>query len=112
MKTQTIFLHPLAPSKPAQGRPCNGCGVCCAFQPCPLGMLLSRRTTGACRALEWHAKNKHYRCGALATPNKWLPWLPPSWARQLSQRWISAGAGCDSDLHTQLPRAKEADPVG
>ena len=36
---QAIHLHALAPAKPHTGAACNGCGVCCAWQPCPLGVL-------------------------------------------------------------------------
>ncbi|MDT0138632.1 hypothetical protein [Acidovorax sp. PRC11] len=35
------------------GQPCNGCGLCCLAEPCPLGMLVSRRRHGACVALRW-----------------------------------------------------------
>ena len=105
VKTQVIHLHRHAPAKPAPAQACNGCGVCCAFQPCPLGMLLSRRASGACLALEWHAQGKHYRCGALARPAQWLPWVPQKWAERWARRWISAGSGCDSDLQTQPPTA-------
>ncbi len=66
-------------------------------------MLLSRRASGACLALEWHAQGDHYRCGALASPAQWLSWLPQQWARRWARRWISAGSGCDSDLQAQLP---------
>ena len=26
---QVVWLHPAAPPKPAEGAPCNGCGLCC-----------------------------------------------------------------------------------
>ena len=48
-----VWLQPSAPPKPAEGAPCNGCGLCCLAEPCPLGMLVSRRRTGACTALRW-----------------------------------------------------------
>ena len=50
-----VWLQPSAPPKPAEGAPCNGCGLCCLAEPCPLGMLVSRRRTGACVALRWRA---------------------------------------------------------
>jgi hypothetical protein len=93
-----IRLHPAVPAKPAVGAACNGCGVCCAAEPCPLGIVLSRRTRGACVALDWDEAAVRYRCGALATPQRWLRWLPPAWGRALAARWIAAGRGCDSDL--------------
>jgi hypothetical protein len=90
MRPQTIHLHLSAPAKPAEGAPCNGCGVCCAAEPCPLGMLLSGRRRGACRMLRWTPAAGRYRCGALAS-------APPA-LQPLVRRWIGAGAGCDSDL--------------
>ena len=101
MGPRIIHLHPAAPAKPATGAACNGCGVCCAAEPCPLGMLLSRRRRGACAALEWHEAGARYRCGALSAPARWLPWLPAPLARGLAARWIAAGRGCDADLEPQ-----------
>ena len=93
-----ILLHPAAPAKPVEGAACNGCGVCCAAAPCPLGMLLSRRRSGTCGALLWSAAEQRYQCGALARPQRWLPWLPAWLARAVVRRWIAAARGCDSDL--------------
>jgi hypothetical protein len=101
---RVILLQPLAPAKPAPGQPCNGCGVCCAAEPCPLGMVLSRRRRGACRALRWSQDSGLYRCGVLAEPAHWLPLLPAGWVRWLARRWIATGQGCDSDLQA-LPAA-------
>jgi hypothetical protein len=93
-----ILLQPLAPPKPAEGAACNGCGVCCAVEPCPLGMVLSRRRSGACTALTWDAAQVRYLCGALAEPRRWLPWLPARWAQALVRRWIASSRGCDAGL--------------
>lgn len=68
------------------GAPCNGCGVCCLAEPCPLGVLLSRRRSGACVALQWDGTR--YVCGALAAQAGGIR----GW---LVRRWISAGSGCD-----------------
>ncbi len=98
MPHQVILLRPEAPPKPAAGAACNGCGVCCAAEPCPLGMLLSRRRRGACRALLWDDGTRRYRCGAIAAPRRFVPWLPAAWTRRLAWRWIAAASGCDCDL--------------
>jgi hypothetical protein len=98
MVARVIYLHLLAPAKPAEGLACNGCGVCCAAAPCPLGMWVSRRRTGACAALSWSNEHRRYWCGVVAEPARWLRWWPQSLARRLAQRWIAAAAGCDSDL--------------
>ena len=93
-----IYLHADAPRKPPEGASCNGCGVCCATAPCPLGMLLSRKRRGACRALRWSEGGARYTCGAVDAPQAWLPWLPKRLVRRLALRWIAAARGCDSDL--------------
>jgi hypothetical protein len=102
--SRTIFLHRQAPPKPAPGQACNGCGVCCADEPCPLGRLVSRRRTGRCRALAWDAQARIYRCGLLTRPAQHLPRplrvLAPLLAR-LSARWIAAGRGCDSSAEVR-----------
>lgn len=96
---QVIHLHPAAAPKPAWGEPCNGCGVCCAVEPCPVGMLLSRRRTGACVALTWNEVENRYRCGVASEPERsvaprWLATL----ATRFAMRMIAAGKGCDCDL--------------
>ena len=98
MERRTILLAVEAPAKPAAGQPCNGCGVCCAAEPCPLGVLVTRRRRGACRALVWN--DGSYRCGLLSAPRRFVPWLPAAWVRRLAARWIAAGTGCDCTLET------------
>ncbi len=99
MPQQVILLHADAPPKPPAGAACNGCGVCCAAEPCPLGALLSRRRRGACRALLWEAEGRgRYRCGVVAAPRRFVPWLPAAWTRRLALRWISSASGCDCTL--------------
>lgn len=101
-----ILLQPAALPKPALGQTCNGCGVCCAWQPCPLGVLVSRRRHGACDALQWQAEQLRYRCAMVADPRSVWPALPPWTARllqRLARRWIAAGVGCDADIDVQAP---------
>jgi hypothetical protein len=99
MSTQIIWLH-AAPDKPPQGAPCNGCGVCCASAPCPLGMLFSFRTQGRCARLRYDAAAAHYRCGLLpdtgSRATHWLGGIGTGLAAKLVRRWIGAGIGCDS----------------
>jgi hypothetical protein len=100
MPHRVIHIHAQAPPKPAEGQACNGCGVCCAVAPCPLGIWVSRRWRGACAALSWNDAQARYRCGVVAEPARWLPWLPEGLARRWALRWIAAATGCDSDLLT------------
>lgn len=95
-----IYLEPHAPSKPAPAQPCNGCGVCCAVNPCPLGMIMNRGSYGACGALTWARAESRYRCGLIVSPERHLPALLSSLApllSKLARRFISAGSGCDCD---------------
>jgi hypothetical protein len=94
MTHRIIQLHVRAPAKPAVGAACNGCGVCCAAEPCPLGMLLSLRRRGRCRMLAWDGATGRYGCAALAQA--------PALVAPLVRRWIAAGVGCDSDLQPQV----------
>jgi hypothetical protein len=93
-----IHLHRAAPAKPREGEVCNGCGVCCASEPCPAGVLVSRRRLGRCAALTWNEAGGLYRCGLIEQPRQHLP-RGLRWAAPLLARWarraISAGAGCD-----------------
>jgi hypothetical protein len=110
MTTQHIIpIHQLAPAKAPAGSECNGCGVCCLLEPCPMGIVLSARRSGACVAVLWDDATGQYRCGAVVAPQevllKALPfsvrWLAPVLVfllKPVALRWISAGTGCDSEL--------------
>ncbi len=105
MRPKVIHLHLLAPAKPAAGEPCNGCGVCCAFAPCPLGVLVSGRRHGACDALRWQVDTQRYGCAMASDPAAVWPRLPLALRAPmmlLAKRWIAAGAGCDSDLEAEV----------
>jgi len=100
-EAQVVWLHPQSPAKPPLGAPCNGCGLCCAAEPCPLGIALTRRRRGRCVALQWDEDGRRHQCGALADPRahlRALRWLPMPWLQRLVRRWIGAGVGCDSTL--------------
>ena len=98
VREQIIHLHPNAPAKPAEGQPCNGCGVCCALETCPVARLRFMKTVGPCPALEWSPDETRYHCGLLTRPLHYINWLPKSaegMARRLMIRWIASGIGCD-----------------
>lgn len=103
-QNQIIHLHRAAPDKPPEGQPCNGCGVCCASEPCPVGIVFSRKINGACKALTWSEPGQKYRCGVIVEPRQHLPrgfgWLSPLLSK-LAHRYISAGSGCDASIETQ-----------
>jgi len=97
--TTIIEIHPLAPAQPRTGEPCNGCGVCCLAEPCPMGAVLTLRTQGPCQWLTWHAASRRYLCGAISDARSTLPWGLKWLAPRLSllaRRWIASGIGCDT----------------
>jgi hypothetical protein len=106
---RVIRIHPAAPPQPAPGAPCNGCGVCCLAEPCPAGVLWSRRREGACVLVRWDEAATRYVCGLLADPAACLPaWLRPvpglaRGLRRVAARSIAAGIGCDCTLETERP---------
>ncbi|MBA3058707.1 MAG: hypothetical protein KJ614_14750 [Gammaproteobacteria bacterium] len=116
-KRQVIHIHLDAAPKPVPGAPCNGCGLCCLLEPCPLGVILSGRRHGACVAVRWHDDIRQYRCGALSEPVAVLQRVLPARLQRLSpglsaglapllvgwaQRWIALGQGCDSRLDVNM----------
>lgn len=116
-----ILIHPQAPRKADLGAPCNGCGVCCLLEPCPLGVVLSRRRHGACVAVFWEDSARQYRCSAVSAPERTLCAALPAGLkgfapglarvlRRLAKRWIAAGRGCDCSLETVVSREPQADP--
>ena len=97
---QVVHWHVEAPPQPALGAPCNGCGLCCLAQPCPLGMWVSRRRQGACVALRFSEAQGRYLCGMVADPGEVTGWRSATlnrWVQSLARRWIAVGAGCDAD---------------
>ena len=95
-----IEIHAAAPAKPVLGASCNGCGLCCAAEPCPVSRLLLGHLTGHCPALTWNSPESRYLCGMVVSPVSHLRWLPAGWNAYLGrrfQRWIAAGKGCDFD---------------
>ena len=94
-----IHIHPAAPAKPGWGQPCNGCGVCCLAEPCPVGVLVSRRWRGTCAALVWDETQQRYLCGALQQARR-VPTIGAALGALMS-RWMAASTGCDSDAELE-----------
>lgn len=98
MTPVVIHLQRTAPDKPAEGEACNGCGVCCALETCPVARLRFWRKNGPCPALLWCADEANYRCGMLLEPQRFVGVLPrvgEQLVGRLMRRWIAAGQGCD-----------------
>lgn len=96
---QIVELHPQAPAKPAVGARCNGCGLCCAAEPCPVAMLFLFQRNGRCRALVWQDENRRYVCGMADRPDQYSAIIPARFGTAMGRffaRRIAAGVGCDS----------------
>jgi len=115
---QVIHIHPDAPPKPALGAPCNGCGVCCLAEPCPVGMLVSGKRRGACDALVWldasDTRRARYHCGLMLRAADAHGRMRPLWQRLWQRLWlawvrrlISAGSGCDASLVPVIGAAQD-----
>ena len=123
LMARVIHIHLQAPAKPPLGQPCNGCGVCCLAEPCPVGMVVSRRRTGACAALRWSDAAGRYSCGLLGdadwgqpgasaqTSPVWGRWLRSLW-RRWARRVIASGQGCDADLEVEIEAGGRVPPPG
>ncbi|MFQ6405599.1 hypothetical protein ACIDE9_12600 [Methylophilus sp. 'Pure River'] len=99
--TQVITIHAQAPAKPALGETCNGCGVCCAAEPCPVSLVLLWPHRAPCRALIWSDSAQRYLCGMVSEPARFLSWLPAGMndiASRIFKRWIAADTACDADV--------------
>ena len=99
-----IRIHAAAPDKPSAGQPCNGCGVCCAIEPCPIGIAVTRRVHGSCAPLTWVESDARYRCGLVDRPADFLPHAfakAAPLAARMTRRYISAGSGCDCDVEVE-----------
>jgi hypothetical protein len=105
---QTIELHEKAPSKPDFGVTCNGCGICCAAEPCPVAYLFLFQRKGRCRALLWQEDNSRYACGMVVCPDNYsrlIPRMFRKWVGAFIATRIAVGKGCDSSIEISEPEA-------
>ncbi len=86
--------------KPRWGASCNGCGLCCALEPCQLAVEFLNAPEGRCRALE--IEDGRAWCGLVRRPAHYLfgETVPASETGPLSVAFATAlalGAGCDTE---------------
>jgi len=101
MELQTIELHPQAPAKPAYGAACNGCGICCAAEPCPVAIVFLQQFRGRCRALLWQEEAGRYVCGMVVQPDRYSLLIPAFFRGGMGRFFasrIATGKGCDSTI--------------
>ena len=90
-------LNSMTPAKPPFGAQCNGCGICCAIQPCKLAVDLLGATVGPCSAMEFDAGR--FWCGLVRSPGRYLN--TPEFGNELLSetiaRSLGVSKGCDAD---------------
>lgn len=82
--------------KPRLGSPCNGCGMCCIVESCPLSVEHFGKLD-ACPALEKHGDR--YACGLVTNASAYLgsPEFGDAYIGRLVGDALGIGRGCDSD---------------
>ena len=94
------MITSLLPAKPRYGQPCNGCGLCCAMEPCQLARELLDCHAGPCTALEHDAERTF--CGLVRRPahylfNETVPAADTAPVSVLFAGMLGLGHGCDAD---------------
>ena len=87
-----------APPKPLYGQPCNGCGLCCLMEQCPISVEVFG-PSALCPALE-ELPAGGFTCGLVARPRHYLPG-PVEAADLMGETFavmLGAGTGCDGVL--------------
>jgi hypothetical protein len=88
-------------NKPPHGAPCNGCGLCCQQELCPLGSFVFDRSAGPCPALTPQAEGR-FACGLVVSPSTWAPVRTAlAGVKTMSEAalyLIGSGVGCDAKL--------------
>ena len=98
----------VAPEKPEEGAPCNGCGFCCAADPCGLAVEFLGVTVGPCPAMEFEAGR--FWCGLVRNPSSYLdmPAFGDPVVGAIFARAVGIGRGCDSDAPGTLALVEQA----
>lgn len=74
--------------KPAEGQPCNGCGLCCIRQVCEVGfMVFGKNQAAPCPGLL--RRDGRYWCKVVLTERQHA--MPP-----LAEAMLGIGDGCDT----------------
>lgn len=97
------------PRKPPYGSPCNGCGLCCEAQLCPLGAHVFHMREGPCPALRY--VDAASVCGLVAEPSRYARFLAAKHGattlREAALICIGAGHGCDALLEGEQDKPEE-----
>ncbi|MFT4012323.1 MAG: hypothetical protein QM682_02760 [Paracoccus sp. (in: a-proteobacteria)] len=85
-------------AKPPHGQPCNGCGLCCMAERCPLAVVVFG-PGDRCPALEDQG-GLRFGCGLIANPLRYAPRLVKrhggAAVSAAAAVLVGAGHGCDA----------------
>lgn len=83
--------------KPRHGQPCNGCGLCCMAELCPLALSVFGKKPGPCPALMLErtadGQPRKFVCGLVVSEA-----IPPP-LREAAALLIGSGQGCDARIN-------------
>ena len=101
-----------APEYPGFRSPCNGCGLCCAAEPCDVARQFLGATQGPCPALEF--EGGRFWCGVIRRLSHYLskPLFGDGMVREILGDLLGIGQGCDSSVGCEGPSARDTDSTG
>src|ERR1043165_2494420 len=91
-----IGIKPGPPRKPPEGDACNGCGLCCAVQLCPIVIELLPDAQAPCPAMEFNGER--FWCGLIRRPSRYLgtPLQSDRVIGPMAGVELAIGQGCDA----------------
>lgn len=86
-----------APEYPGYGLPCNGCGFCCAAEPCQVARDFAGFTEGPCPAMQF--EESRFVCGMVRNPSRYIdtPKAADDFIGAMIGEALGVGKGCDSE---------------
>jgi hypothetical protein len=97
MSIALLVFPDRSPDKPREGAECNGCGRCCAAEPCSIAREFLNAPPAPCPAMEF--EGGRFWCGMVRNPGRYLG-MPESVAAEVVREpfifLLGIGRGCDS----------------
>ncbi len=84
----------IAPDKPADGEPCNGCGLCCAAELCQAGEMAFGDVPAPCPGMSF--REGRFWCKLVETERA-------AGMEPIIENSLGIGAGCFATAEEPLP---------